>query len=188
MAVPGLTEALLGFDVREMCPSGFRAAGRGEGWPTRFLLRTDLDDVFAADTIVWPSVFEAQATREWIGPNPPFWDDLAALRKAIPRSPSGGTPPWLIAATWHTDLGFPEEEEQAGKFLGPYLASTTPEQRDPAWRFLGFDITDGGFLSGLSDCGYQDEERAGLAEVWARHLNRYHLFDDLDSAFQFRAL
>ncbi|HEY2018057.1 MAG TPA: hypothetical protein VGH38_31345, partial [Bryobacteraceae bacterium] len=125
---------------------------------------------------------------EWIGPNPPFWDDLTALRHAMVNRPSGGTRPWLIAATWHTDWGFSEEEKQAGRFLGPYLAPVAPEHRDPAWRFLGFDITDGSFLSGLSDCGYRDDEHDGLAEVWAGRLNRYHLFDDLDYAFQFRAL
>ena len=96
-------------------------------------------------------------------------------------------PFWLIAATWHTDVGFETEAKQEGKFLGPYLTSTTPERPDTMWRFLGFDITDGAFISGLSNCGYEDE-RHDLAAEWARHLNRNHLFHDLQRAFRFRAL
>jgi hypothetical protein len=121
--------------------------------------------------------------------NNPFWEDLGALRKATATTESGqGGAFWLIAATWHTDLGFEGEARQKGKFLGPYVESTTPERPDTAWQFLGFDITDGGFISGLSNCGYDDAERDGLAAEWARHLNRDHLFEDLQAAFKFRNL
>jgi hypothetical protein len=83
----------------------------------------------------------------WIGVNAPFWKDLTALRKAIPERESRSSHPYrLIAVTWHTDLGFEAEERQDGKFLGPDLSPTTPEHRDARWRFLGFDITDGGSL------------------------------------------
>jgi hypothetical protein len=63
-----------------------------------------------------------------------------------------------------------------------------PELPDTNWQFLGFDIADGGFISGLSNCGYEDAERDGLAAEWAQYLNRRHLFDDLQRAFQFREL
>jgi hypothetical protein len=126
---------------------------------------------------------------EWVEPNAPFWGDLSALGKANPYGDSDQIhPSWIIAATRHSDLGFPKEEKQKGEFLGPHLAPTAPERRDAAWRFLGFDITDGAFISGLSDCGYSHEEHDGLAAEWACHLNRYHLFDNLGHAFKFRAL
>ena len=196
MALHGFEETLLGFDAREMSLTGLRELGPGGGRPTDFLLRTDLDDVLSADSMVWPSIFKTTVTLdhgpelarpEWIGINEPFWENLGALCSAIPHEFELGHPYWLIAATWHTDMGFRKEEKQKGKFLGPSLAPTTPPQRDSRWRFLGFDITDPG-TSGLSNCGYDSAERDILAAEWARHLNRYHLFDSLERAFEFRTL
>jgi hypothetical protein len=144
--------------------------------------------------MIWPSILKTGVTRgevpepEWVGMNAPFWDDLSALRKAIAQGEADRRPPFLIAATWHTDLGFEKEAKQEGKFAGPYVSPTTPEHPEALWRFLGFDITDGGFVSGLSNCGYDGAERDGLAAEWAQDLNRNHLFDDLQRAFKFRAL
>ncbi len=187
----GFEKTLLGFDAREMRPSGLRAPGPSVRRLTQFLLRTDLEDVLSADTMIWPSIFGAGEVPEpeWVGLNAPFWGDLSVLRKAIARGEADRRPPfWLIAAMWHTDLGFEKEAKQEGKFAGPYVSSTTPEHPEASWRFLGFDITDGGFVSGLSNCGYDAAERDGLAAEWARDLNRNHLFDDLQRAFKFRAL
>jgi hypothetical protein len=147
MALHGFEEILLGFDAREMWLTGLRELGPGGGRPTQFLLRTDLDDVLSADRMVWPSIFKTTVLPdhgpelprpEWIGTNEPFWEDLNALREAIPDDFGEGHPFWLVAATWHTDVGFRQEEGLKGKILGPYLAPTTPPQRDSTWRFLGF--------------------------------------------------
>ncbi len=189
-------EALLGFDVREVwLTPEFREVGPG-GRPREFLLRTDLDDVLSADTMVWPSIFKSTVTLDcgpwlplpqWVGMNVPFWDDLNAIRTAIPPGFGKKHPFWLIAATWHTDVGFTKEENQTGKILGPHLAPTTPKQRDAGWRFLGFDVTDSG-ISGLSNCSYDESERNHLAARWGCHLNRYHLFGDLEPAFEFKRI
>jgi hypothetical protein len=196
MAFRGFEETLLGFDAREMWLTGLRELSSVSGRLNQFLLRSDLDDVLSADRVIWPSIFKITVSLDngpelpepdWIGMNAPFWEDLNALRKAIPNEFGRDHPFWLIAATWHTDIGFREEERQKGRILGPYLAPTTPQQRDSAWRFLGFDITDPG-ISGLSNCGYDHAERDGLAAEWARHLNRHHLFDSLERAFEFRIL
>jgi hypothetical protein len=144
-------EILLGYDAREMSLTALLALGPSGGHPTQFLLREDLDDVLSADTMVWPSIFKTTVSidcgrdlqrPDWIGPNEPFWEDLNALRNAIPHEYGNDHPFWLIAATWHTDLGFEKEEQVEKKILGPYVASTTPEHRNGAWAFLGFDITD----------------------------------------------
>jgi hypothetical protein len=196
MELRGFEETLPGFDAREMSLSALPTLGPGGGRPVQFLLREDLDDVLSADRMVWPSIFKARVSLDrgpelpqpdWIGPNAPFWEDLNALRNAIPHWHGNEHPFWLIAAMWHSDLGFHKEERLEGKILGPYLARTTPEHRDRAWRLLGFDVTDPG-ISGLSNCGYDDAEREGLAAEWAHRLNRYHLFDSLEPAFEFRTL
>jgi hypothetical protein len=196
MAVRAFEQTLLGFDAREMWLTGLRELGPGGGRPNDFLLRTDVDDVLSVDKMVWPSIFRTAVTLDsgpelplpqWVGTNVPFWEDLGALREAIPAGFGEAHPFWLVAATWHTDLGFREEERQEGKILGPYLASTTPPQLDSRWSFLGFDVADPG-ISGLSNCGYDDTERDTLATEWAHHLNRNHLFDSLERAFAFRSL
>src|ERR1700683_1152995 len=151
MEAGGLEEMLLGFDAREMWLREMSTLGPGGGRPAQFLLREDLDDVLSADWMVWPSIFKTSVSLhrrpklpqpDWIGPNAPFWEDLNALRNAIPHGYGNEHPHWLIAATWHTDLGFEKEARLEGKILGPHPARTTPERRDPAWTFLGFDVTD----------------------------------------------
>jgi hypothetical protein len=132
MAPDRFEKTLLGFDAREIRPSGLRALGPSGRCLTQFLLRTDLEDVLSADTMIWPSILKTGVTPgevpepAWVGMNAPFWYDLGALRKAIARGEADRRPPfWLIAATWHTDLGFEKEAKQAGKFAGPYVSSTT---------------------------------------------------------------
>ncbi|MFN7995497.1 MAG: hypothetical protein U0Q18_17940 [Bryobacteraceae bacterium] len=189
-------EALLGYDAREIGVSGIRRLEQAGYQATQYLLRTDIEDVLSADTMIWPSIFgPTLATSdgpvlpapEWIGMNAPFWEDLNALRNAIPSGFGRTRSLQIIAATWHSDSGFEEEATQPGKIQGPHVSPTTPQNRDPDWRFLGFDITDPG-ISGLSNCGYEEIERDRLAAQWGPRLNRFHLFDSLDCAFEFRKL
>jgi hypothetical protein len=57
---------------------------------------------------------------------------------------------------------------------------------DDDWSLLGYDICDRAFLSGLTNCGYLVSERSSLVRVWAPKLNRWHLFDSLGDAAEFR--
>jgi hypothetical protein len=128
MELRGFDENLPGFDAREMSLSALPTLGPGGGRPVQFLLREDLDDVLSADRMVWPSIFKARVSLDrgpelrqpdWIGPNAPFWEDLNALCNAIPHGHGNEHPFWLIAAMWHSDLGFQKEERLEGKILGP---------------------------------------------------------------------
>lgn len=177
MISSGLESVVLGFDARETRPA---ALNPSDPHDRLFLLRTDLDEVLTADTMLWPSVFD-KLEIDWIGMNQPFWEEFSAIRQLVPAVPFR-----MIAATWHSDIGFEKEMTQQGKLLGPYLPDTCVEA-DPIWNFLGFDITDGEFISGLSNCGY-GEDRDRLTEEWGESLNRSHLFDDLDRALEFREL
>jgi hypothetical protein len=161
-----MREILLGFDAR----------GRGaHKYGSMYLLRDDVDRVLSVDTMLWPSV--AENAPEWIGANNPLWEDLENLERHLPSS-SLYT---LIAVTWHIEPG-----EGAG-MIGPYEGPTTPANRDANWTLLGYDVADPG-ISGLSNCGYSEEERRRLAPVWGRRLNSHHLFDNLEHAFEFRAI
>ena len=53
--------------------------------------------------------------------------------------------------------------------------------------FLGFDVADREmWVSGLMNCGYLDEDWAEFdLERFVPHLNRWHLFDELEPAKEF---
>jgi hypothetical protein len=189
-------EILLGFDARENWMENHPYLSPAHSLST-FTLRDDLRKVLSADTIVWPSLLRQPPLPEiskrlpdldipeWIGANRPFWADLNLLKATLSRGAADPAPYWLIAATWHTDVGFRKETRQSH---GPHDEPTSPPRRDPVWQFLGFDVTDGGFLSGLSGCGYEAGERPALVQQWSPHLNHHHLFDDAGKAFEFRSL
>lgn len=188
-------ECLLGFDAREMWMAGNR--------PSEFLLRDDIARALSVDIMVWPSLFRFDESwlppvvermpelerPQWIGPNDPFWENLGLLEEAVAPLDHREFPYWLIAASWHTDVGFEREGTEWKKYgsLGPapYRSVTTPARRDPGWRFLGFDVADPG-ISGLSNCGYAEDERHGLVQEWSPWLNQHHLFTELEKAFEFR--
>ncbi|HTM48012.1 MAG TPA: hypothetical protein VL285_05015 [Bryobacteraceae bacterium] len=176
----GAREKLLGFDAREMWRETGSLLHPSHSRST-FLLREDVKKVFSADVLVWPSVFDGAGRPAWIGANPPFWEDLEQFEERLP----GGAPFLRIAATWHIE---PASEEEARARTGPHDAPARPQTRDPAWKLLGFDVCDGSFLSGLSDCGYTPRERIELAPRWGPRLDEHHLFTRLADAFEFRAL
>jgi len=164
-----MREVLLGFDARE------RSHVLPDDYRSKFLLADVGGQVFSVDTMVWPSVVEDSPA--WIGMNAPFWEDLVSLERHV----AGGAPYRLIAATWHSEPG------EARGAIGPYENPTVSAAREPDWIFLGYDVADPS-ISGLSNCGYSEEELRALSPVWAPRLNAHHLFDNLDYAFEFRAL
>jgi hypothetical protein len=74
-----------------------------------------------------------------------------------------------------------EAPERVQSIWFPYEVEGEP-------RLLGYDIADDVFLSGLSNCGYTDAEKAALRPRWAARLNRFHLLDQVDAASEFKAL
>ena len=70
-----MKEILLGFDARSAAPP-FEAAYR-----STYLLRDDVERVFSADSMLWPSAVEDSPA--WIGMNAPFWEDLLSLERHV---------------------------------------------------------------------------------------------------------
>jgi hypothetical protein len=190
-------EWLLGFDAREWWLDVEREwdASRRE----RYLLRQDTGKPLATDTAVWPSIFgeglpDSERERlglhdaslpEWRGSNLPLWDDLERMRGGLTSLGSAREAPHqVIAVSWCWD-GRPPEGSWQG---GPYREPTVPPAREASWRLLGYDIADGGFISGLTNCGYTGAGVQELRGQWAGHLNEHHLFGALEQALAFRAL
>jgi hypothetical protein len=53
-------------------------------------------------------------------------------------------------------------------------------------KLLGYDVADEVMTSGLSNCGYSDEEKRRLRPTWGPYVNQFHLFDDAEVASQFK--
>ena len=67
------------------------------------------------------------------------------------------------------------------------MAPTVPASLNKEWRFLGYDVADEGFISGLSDCGYQADELR-LKTGWELSLNEWHLFTQSKQAIKFKRM
>lgn len=58
-------------------------------------------------------------------------------------------------------------------------------QDDDGFYFFGYDIADGGMTSGLSNCGYTQDEMKYCQEKYLPFLNNHGLFDNFDIALDF---
>jgi hypothetical protein len=175
---PAMREALLGFDLRELFipPDTAWTAERR----ATYLLREGVRKPLSVDPRVWPSLF-GEDFPGWRGPNAGLWDDLSRMRKArgVPLSKAHEA----VAVGWISGDGF-----STASPLGPFQERMAPPTASDDWSFLGFDVADAGFISGLTNCGYGAGERDGLRATWRQALNVHHLFSGLDEAFAFKAV
>ena len=161
-------ERLLGFDARALAP---------EAWPpdrrSAYLLRPSVAHPLSTDPLVWPRVIEDQelATR-LVEP------DLARLEARLshvdPRSYA------IVALSILPVPAYPDGLR--------HLAAPEPPAVDDTWTRLGYDVSDGALLSGLSNSGYAARDVRALRSVWEPQLNEHHLFDDAARALEFRVL
>lgn len=190
----GESAFLLGFDAREMFIPANSAwdAGRRD----LYLLRRDAHKPLSVDPMVWPSLFgdglpdhesrrlgpDALHLPEWKGTNQGLWDDLSQLRASL--RPLGSQEHRTVAVSLIAAEGDSEWPASAR----PYREPRTLPKPSSEWRSLGFDVADGEFTSGLSNCGYRRGEVEALRRTWARDLNEHHLFTDVERALAFRDL
>lgn len=192
---PLSSEKLIGFDARVMW------LGVEDLWDEHrrgmFLVRQDVQRILSTDEMVWPSVFADSTigigtkrieingpniSDKWIGVNNPHWESLEELRGFLKQHPAGTKrPAWVIAVSCIADPKIMSET------TGVYLDKSNPPAIDDEWKFLGYDVSDGGSLSGLTNCGYDDEDRAVMkGRSWESDLNENHLFDSPEPACEFR--
>jgi hypothetical protein len=178
-------ELLLGFDAREMWLSP------QDYWPDSrkkmYLLRYDVVRPLSTATSVWRAVFDADTSLQrpqWIGPIQSLWASLATLQEYMDTAWSERTLPyWIIAVILQEDVC---ESEDLQEWYAR-ASNIIPSLRDPAWAFLGYDVSDKWLLSGLSNCGYgtNESEIQILRETYASSLNEQHLFDSIKPAVDF---
>ncbi len=187
---PGL---LLGYDLR-LCADTYLP----DYWPDarrdHFLLRPDIEWPLSFDPIVWPSVFEnpgevrVPGVEDWWPDRPPtvvaepankrydafmdLWPALDEMLEVFRRQSSAGACGVPIAAELVGDTT-PESD------VAPWPDFDTGivvQSRPGNWAFLGYDVCDFGWVSGLSNCGTAPDEMRQLARDWRDRLNEFGLF------------
>jgi hypothetical protein len=68
------------------------------------------------------------------------------------------------------------------------LNATFPRTVPHGSELLGFDIADAASISGLTNCGYTDEDQRALRPAWASRLNAFGLLKSLDDAIAYRQI
>lgn len=177
-------EQLLGFDIREMWSQ------MDVTWPesrkARYQLRADVTKVLSVGVLVWPRVVlgvekNVRAPSQWrdLG----LWDNLHHLQEYLRQNAKTIQRPYqLIGITLlRNALPVPEQDMWAS------LAPTVPASLNKEWAFLGYDVADEGFISGLSDCGYEADE-LHLRTGWELALNEWHLFTQSKQALKFQRM
>jgi hypothetical protein len=144
-----------------------------------FLLRPEIELPYSVDEHVWPSVWGMndgpQADRNGL------WLNLGRLQRSLIEH---GRTAILIAV----ELLVPGNPPAFG-FPYSLIDSTQEPPTVPDDSIcLGFDVADGGFWSGLSNCGYSEAERAELRPKWHGRINDFGLLKSEQDALEFRDL
>jgi hypothetical protein len=188
VGVTALPSRLLGFDARSI-------DAERTPWPLdmrqKYSLRPEIECPLSVDTMVWPTYFLYQ---------PEVWDLLGR-----PRPPLIGVDPdcsgglWLSLDRMKRRLSeharsalllavelFAPEETTVAEFPSSLIYSQADPSILPASSVpLGYDVADAGFISGLSNCGYTDEELEALRPECATRINDFGLLQTLGDAFAF---
>lgn len=192
---------LLAFDVRQQMEHyvsrRWDAAAR-----TRYLLRPDIRWPLSVDPRVWPSVFSSGVVGRVDLSAPPniegdpdtkekgWGSDLGAVRTYFDRHRARVLGGVFIAiellSEKHAEAGVVSYVLPEGIECGFSLERTSPERLPEGATFLGYDVANIAWISGLSNTAYTDEELRDLKPRWADRLNSVGLFDAVENAVGFR--
>jgi hypothetical protein len=178
----------LGFDLRMRAADYAREVWSPEHRAS-YLLREDIEWPMSVDRAVWPSLlqshyFDARANRK---ANPRFLgqdasdseNEFGLLRDLASIARFHGVQDGISIGV---QLIYNERKE-TDPFIG-IEASAVPAKAD----ILGFDVATPAPISGLSNCGYTQEEVQQLRAEWGHRLNVYGLLESVDHAVQFREM
>lgn len=105
-------------------------------------------------------------------------DNFENLYSLIPAIPAGMAHGVLIAisvlASYAEDILKNLEGEI--RFIPP----------DSNWTLLGYDVADDGFISGLSNCGYEPVEKRRWQAEWNPEINQHGLISNASEALKFK--
>lgn len=201
---------LLGFDIR-LCAEDYMEERWDQESKTTFLLKPEINWILSVDTWVWPSVFSLADNKlekltgyvpkylpfqgmikvkpsDFRHQNTSLWPNLEEMKacyfKCIKQGnklPKNAIPIAVELVTKEPCMFY----EYWRAVLDPALPlDSLPKE----WQFLGYDIADQYMVSGLSNCGYDKNEKILIQKTWSSRLNEYGLLETLEDAVQFKEL
>jgi len=196
-----MSKILVGFDIR---------LGRCEYLTTlwdkkrrsTYLLQPEIEWPLSVDTSVWPSVFyypheNMRAThplpeqaisvcaRDTRGLALELWSHRDEMESVFAEHKQRLIIKGISVAVVIEDANDLLSEEYWRAVLQPPLSLS---QLPTTWRFLGYDIADRYMISGLSNCGYADDEKRLLQPYWSTRLNHFGLLTTLADAREYRQI
>jgi len=170
----------------------------------RFLLTPEIEWPLSIDPLVWPSVFFSEIFREAtelpygdieVDPRTDdgkYWLSLEQMKAHYEAHRQVGTSGVFVAIHLFSEQPLVEDMipyvQPGGIQCALALGRTNPRECPPGSEFLGYDVADASWISGLANCGYTPDEKQQLGRIWASRLNSFGLLKSLDDATEFRQL
>jgi hypothetical protein len=157
----------------------------------QFLLRPEIERPLSIDPMIWRTHFKYHpGINALLGRQKPRLIDVdpdcsGGLRLSLERMKQRLSEHVRPAVLLAVELFAPEETTVA-EFPSSLIYSHADPSVVPAGAvLLGYDVADAGFISGLSNCGYSDEELGELRQEWGEKINDLGLLRTQDDAFAF---
>jgi hypothetical protein len=198
-----LNRWLIEFDVR-MAEEQYVTRHWLKDARAEYLLRPDITWPLSVDTLVWPSVFYSAIFRN------PAIESYSTIE--VDHTIDGGNY-WLDLDRMRTHYDLYRAQAPGGVFVGIellsertaqadrisyelddgiecalLLESTVPARLPEGSTILGYDVADASRISGLTNCGYTEEEIRELGPLWGNRLNSFGLLSTIEEAVAFRQL
>jgi hypothetical protein len=181
---------MLGFDARQTAED-CATNPLPDDMRQQFLLRPEIECPRSIDKGIWRAHFLYHPqVRHLIAPQQPplivadadcsggLWLSLERMKRRLSEH---ARPAVLLAV----ELFAPEETTVAEFPSSLIYSQTDPSALPSDSLLLGYDVADSGFISGLSNCGYSDEELGALRPEWKEKINDFGLLRTQDDAFAF---
>lgn len=197
---------LMGFDCRNtesILAGGFWSDDRRE----QYLLRKNVGVPISVDTMVLPSLFASfNSTPDhpagvakvepqvwWAKQITHLWPDNEEMEAVLRLCGVSPTESYILKLAIEL---LPNDEIQTHELWKGLLSAVAewrlqgdgPREAQTGRELLGFDIADAGRLSGLMNCGYDENERSDLRSMWVDRINEHGLIADVGQAFEFQAM
>jgi len=186
---------ILGFDVRVAQCDPLHAKRWTKSRREKYLLRTDVPFPLSVDREVWPSLFsfENGPRNQHLAPihvvpldfhqqGLRLWANLSDMQNSIVaggRATNDG-----LAVCIALEAKGPQLTEDRWQMA--FEERTCPPNLDPRWRFMGCDVADRYFTSGLSNCACGPEKMERLRVTCGSDINVNGLFTTVHAAARFK--
>lgn len=170
-------EIVLGYDAKEMWIQPSISWDKGRR--AIYLLKESVYKPLSVDIAVWPSIYEGECDGvKWAHPDMPewleIWGSLSDMEASIDEFGVDN-----LGEFWKVAITCVGNECEKSNWLSTNSEAVSPKGD---WQFLGYDVADSAFTSGLSNCGYIN----GEVKYADHELNDYHLFASIEAAFRFK--